>query len=418
MEAINLELTRPQIRFLNIKQPFRALIGGFGSSKTYTICIAQILHFFEFPGLKQAYYAPTYPLIRDIFYPTIAEVAEMFGVVVKVRSSDKEVDFFHDGVCIGTTICRTMDNPATIVGYKVARSAVDEIDILPMTKAEDAWIKIIARQRLKYAKHNGVDFATTPEGFSFAYNLFEKLTLRGQKQSPELYAFTRASTYENKRFLPDDYISNLESTYPQELCQAYLGGFFVNLVGEKVYTAFERHKHSSSEVIRDGETLYIGQDFNVNHMASVFFVKRDEEYHAVYEFTDLRDTFDLIDTIKDKFANHRIVMYPDASGKAQKTSASRSDIQLLKDAGFIVRNPRANPLQRDRVTAVNRAFLNDKVKINGDLAPTVVECLEKQIYNKASEPDKTQGYDHTNDALGYFINYEMPVKRGGIIHYG
>jgi hypothetical protein len=42
----------------------------------------------------------------------------------------------------------------------------------------------------------------------------------------------------------------------------------------------------------------------------------------------------------------------------------------------------------------------------------VIECLERQTYQEgSSQPDKSQGYDHMNDALGYMVDYLFPVTR-------
>tara|TARA_R100000329_G_scaffold102354_1_gene84269 strand:+ start:226 stop:387 length:162 start_codon:yes stop_codon:yes gene_type:complete len=33
----------------------------------------------------------------------------------------------------------------------------------------------------------------------------------------------------------------------------------------------------------------------------------------------------------------------------------------------------------------------------------LIECLELQSWTESGEPDKQNGYDHMNDALGYMI---------------
>jgi hypothetical protein len=54
---------------------------------------------------------------------------------------------------------------------------------------------------------------------------------------------------------------------------------------------------------------------------------------------------------------------------------------------------------------------NDKVKyfINGNKCPTLLEAIESQSYRNG-EPDKTNGYDHINEAAGYFV-YQQNKKK-------
>jgi len=55
------------------------------------------------------------------------------------------------------------------------------------------------------------------------------------------------------------------------------------------------------------------------------------------------------------------------------------------------------------------AFAKAKIKVNARLCPTTASELEKQAYDPNGMPDKASGFDHGNDAFGYFVAYEMPV---------
>jgi hypothetical protein len=124
------------------------------------------------PGLLCA----TYPQIRDIFYPTVEEVAFDWGMNVKINEGNKEVHFYAGRQYRGTTICRSMEKPGSIVGFKIGNAMVDELDVMVAAKAQQAWRKIIARMRYKVdGLRNGIDVTTTPEGFKFVYQQFVKL---------------------------------------------------------------------------------------------------------------------------------------------------------------------------------------------------------------------------------------------------
>lgn len=352
-ELSPIQLSTPQGIFLNgLNTKFRAYVGGFGCGKTYVGSLDLSIFAAQNPSSRikpvvQGYFAPTYRDIQDTFWPTLDEAAFNLGFTIKTRKADKEVTFSRGKVDYGTIICRSMDDPSGIVGFKIARGLVDEIDIMTVDKATNAWNKIIARMRLVLpGVVNGVGVTTTPEGFRFVYNRFRK------NPQPE-YSMVQASTYENEPFLPPDYISSLKSTYPDALIEAYLMGEFINLTSGTVYHNYDRVRNRSAEVIKKGETLYIGQDFNVGNMASVVYVKRKcidtakITWHAVDELSDILDTPALIRTINSKYEGHRIVMYPDASGEGRSTSdASKSDLALLRAAGYAVRAKRANPASR------------------------------------------------------------------------
>ena len=414
MPQIKITANRPQGRFLSMPQKFRAFIGGFGSSKTFTGCMAMCKHFWEFPGINQGYFAPTFSMIRDIFYPTIEEVAFAFGLNVEIKLGVREVSFYSGRQYRGTTICRSMDKPQNIIGFKIGHALIDELDTLPINKAEDAWQKIIARMRYKApGVVNGIDVASTPEGFRFCHKKFVQLP----QENPDLlnnYGLVQASTYENAKYLPDDYIPSLIESYPEELIQAYLNGQFTNLTSGTVFRSYDRKRCNSNETIKEKEPLFIGQDFNVQKMASAIFVQRKDGYHAVAELKDVFDTPDVVKIIKDRWADkgHRIIMYPDASGSARKSvDASKSDIALLTQAGFAVRAHALNPAIKDRILATNKAFEVGKIKVNAKACPTIARCLEQQAYDDNGEPDKKSGFDHMNEAFSYFVAYEMPIIR-------
>ena len=403
----DLRVSAPQGIFLSgLNTKFRAYVGGFGSGKTFVGCTDLGLFAGQNPGTVQGYFAPTYRDIRDTFWPTMDEAATLLGFTAKVKKADKEVDLYRGRSYYGTIVCRSMDDPGSIVGFKIARGLVDEIDIMAKEKAQDAWRKIIARMRLVLpGVVNGIGVTTTPEGFRFVYDTF--------KRSPKRdYSMVQASTYENERYLPPDYIQSLRDTYPDELISAYLMGEFVNLTSGTVYRNYDRIRCRSSEAIKGKEPLHIGQDFNVGAMASVVNVQRDDGWHVVRELAGIDDTPRLIETLKAKWPEHQIYIYPDASGKSRKTvNASESDLSLLRKAGFKVRAKDSNPPVKDRILAMNTAYSKGKLWVNDTACPRFAEAQEQQAYDKNGEPDKTTGHDHHNDAEGYFAHWTMPVVK-------
>jgi hypothetical protein len=404
-----LKLSAPQNVFLNgLGTKYRAYVGGFGSGKTFIGCIDLLLFFAANPRTTQGYFGISYPSMRDIFYPTFEEAASLLGFTCIIREGNKEVHVYRNGFYYGTVICRSMDNPNSIVGFKISRALVDEIDILAKDKANKAWNKIVARLRLKIpGVENGIGVTTTPEGFLFVHEKFKK-------DPTQSYSMVQASTYENQEYLPDDYISSLKETYPSNLIEAYINGEFVNLTSGTIYTAFDRQLNTTPRKWDGKEPLYIGMDFNVGQMSAIVHIKEDGKPRAVDEIVNAHDTPDIINIIKNRYQNCTIRVYPDASGGSRKSvDASKTDIALLQQAGFSVIANSKNPFVKDRILAMNRSFCdnndNRDYLVNVSMCPSYADCLEQQVWGANGEPDKTQKKDHANDAGGYFIAYEYPV---------
>lgn len=411
-------LNKPQAEFLALDRKFKAFVCGFGTGKTWGGCADLCKFAWEWPGVNAGYFAPTYPMIRDIFFPTMEEVAADWGLDLDINESNKEVHVYANGHYRNTIICRSMEKPGSIVGFKIGKALIDELDVMPMLKAEHSWRKIIARLRQKAeGLQNGVSVTTTPEGFKFVYQQFVK-QVRDKPELAALYGLVQASTYQNAKNLPSDYISSLIASYPPQLIQAYIRGMFVNLASGNVYPDFCRKANHTSETMHDGETLHVGMDFNVLNMHAGVNVIREGLPRTVAEIVKVRDTPEMARMLKERYKDkgHAIVVYPDASGQnTSSKNASESDLSILRGAGFHVEVNHANPAIKDRVNSVNAMILNAEGKrrwlVNTDACPTTTECLEQQAWGPNGEPDKKTGHDHMNDANGYFIAKRWPVVR-------
>jgi len=410
---IKISATRPQAAFLGMHCKFPAFVAGFGTGKSEVMCNSALLDSLEGGSSSMiAMYEPTYDLVRLILAPRMEEKLQEWGIRYKYNKSDNII--YTSNGQMGDFVLRTLDNPSRIVGYESFRAKVDELDTLKTEHAKEAWNKIIARNRQIPDTYvatspkpvNTVSVFTTPEGFRFVHDRWVVNKKPG-------YEMIQASTLSNP-FLPEDYVQSLRDTYPGQLIEAYIDGEFVNLTSGTVYYAYKRQRNSSRETIQPGETLYIGQDFNVGKMASTVYVQRGHVWHAVAELKEMFDTPDVIRAIQERWQSHghHIVIYPDASGKNRKSNnASTSDIAQLQQAKFEVRAKPSNPAVKDRVSAMNKALESCMVMVNEQACPDTARCLEQQAYDKNGEPDKGSGSDHQNDATSYPIAYEMPVVK-------
>ena len=376
------------------RDPFPAFVGGFGSGKTAAAIARAMALKVRYRQQNIAYYLPTFPLVEDIALARFPELCDRKGWAYKVRGGTSPHIEFPGA---GRILFRSMSNPDSIVGYEVAHSICDELDTLVYDKATATWNKIIARNRQKLpdGSRNTVAVATTPEGFRFV--LF------------------RSRTRDNAANLPPGYIENLENTYSPALLRAYLDGEFVNLASGSVYGEYDRALNASRETVTGQEPIHVGMDFNVGKMAAVVNVMRDGDPHAVDELVNVFDTPAMIGTLKNRFPNNPILVYPDASGGSRRSvEASVTDLSLLRQARFRVCVNAANPAVKDRVLSVNNCLHHGgrrRLRVNADRCPNLAESLEKQAYDKHGAPDKSTGFDHVTDAQGYFITYRFPIVK-------
>lgn len=440
-EEEELLLSDPQYEFLESVKKHTGFVAGFGSGKSFIGTLKSLMRIIEKGIPKTAYYLPTYGDIRDIAFDTFPTVADVLGYEYKLNKSDKEFILYDENKKeLGRTLFRNMSEPESIVGYQVGYTLIDETDILSMDKMDKAFKKILGRNRLVVPvqdefipekwkppmkipdlmyyhkkKHklcwiNGIDVAGTPEGFKWFYNRFVK------KFRKDTDILIQASTYSNMDNLPDDFIETMRGEYPPELFDAYVNGKFVNLTSGVVYSYFDRYKHHTDREIQEGDVLHIGQDFNVGgccgrvHVIDSGIPKLVEEY-------SVNDTQSIIKHLQKRYPEHKIIIYPDASGDNNKTNASKTDIRLLKDARYKIDVPKKNPLVKNRINTVNNMFYQNKYLVNTHNCPDSTEAFEQQAYDKNGEPEKFDGantVDDSNDANGYFIHRKFGIEKGRI----
>lgn len=226
------------------------------------------------------------------------------------------------------------------------------------------------------------------------------------------YIVIKASTYDNP-FLPPEYIPNILNNYDPILADLYLRGEIVSLNQNKVYHFYDRIKHYTDKTIKDFKELHIGYDMNIGGCcASVFGIQENKAY-MVDEFVS-HDTFDFVNNLS-RYKGKELFIYPDASGNSRKTSASDTDVKIIKNAGFRVLVDSSNPLIRDRINSVNGLLAHDRLLVNSDICIETASALETQGYDEKGEPEKWNTHpapDDRVDSVGYFIAKRFGLLRG------
>ncbi len=380
------------------------MISGYGGGKTYTACrkAIQLAHLnIGFTGIVTE---PTHDMIRNIFIPEMKQALEEWGIKYNLNKSTST--FYLNIAGVETSVlCLSAENYERLVGINAAWAIMDEADTSKQEIATKAYQKILGRIRTGNVRQ--ICIFSTPEGYKFCYNLFVEDKTPNKRM-------IQAKTSDNK-YLPPDFIKTLEQQYPPNLLKAYLEGEFVNLTSGTIFNYFDRKRHNTDIIENDSEALYISQDFNIENCISTVYVKRlingIVKLIQVYEIESY-DTKAIITNIKHTYPNRVINMYPDASSASRKTSASETDLQMLRGAGFNVFVNGRNPSVRDRIVITNNCFDKDIVLVNVNRCPKTAKAYEQHSYDEKGQPMKFNGagtVDDFTDAATYILAYLFPI---------
>jgi PBSX family phage terminase large subunit len=207
-------------------------------------------------------------------------------------------------------------------------------------------------------------------------------TLEEQRNKGEIPAdrFVRVkATYRDNPLITQELLdeaARMLNADPDTFEHIWGGGY--NLGGKgRVYSSFANREHPDGnldESIEDtGGELLVGMDFNVNPMSAVVAVRAVDECLVIDALEiDTSNTEEMAAELKRRYpptknaygvlVPRRIIVCPDPSGKARKTSApvGQTDFTILERAGFTVRAPNAAPAVVDRINNSQKMYLRPR----------------------------------------------------------
>jgi hypothetical protein len=413
---ITVKLTPSQAKFLALKSKFSAFVGGYNCGKSFTMGFVAVRDWLMAPETAIiALYEPSHDLIRTVAMPTVMFWLDHFGYTATKNKNEGTITV--EGIDEPSFLFKTMMEPELLIGYQSSTALFDELDTLPLDKAELVWQKASSRNRLQPATmpeefktdfdgtleyNNRAYVFTTPEGYNFCYKYFD--------QNPdENYQQVQACSLENPT-VSKAWVESLLKIHTPHKIRAYLYGEYVNMEASTVYHMYNRTACGSDEYLTEHDTLHVGVDFNVDNTTAIVCVKRWGTWHAVAEHTKVYDAPALARLLKEKYPNNEIVLHPDSSG-GNRNAANASSSALSVLSQFRIDAPLKNPFIKDRVMAVNMAFNRKQLFVNVKRCPELTKCLEQQPYDKNEMPSKSSGLDHAVDAFGYFVNVMLPLEQ-------
>lgn len=404
-------------------------IAGIRGGKTHIGAQKTLTYAFDHPCESDEVHlvlSPTYPMSRVpiekmfklLFDPALYPV----NPLIRFSRSQRAFTIIAKDGKTSTILVRSASDPDRLRGLKVLSCWIDEAAFC----SEYAWE--IVQGRL--ADVNGPCWiTTTPNGYNWVFELYDKAR-KGDKSIRVVHWPSTANT-----FISQEGIGQLAAAYDPKTHDQEVKAFFVRGRG-LIYYPFRRAVHIRPWTFNPKLPLYVGQDFNVDPMVSVLMqpfrtVTGEDGLHVFATWMDYdSSTYKLCVKLHDFCERHRVplsqvTVFPDASGNARSTSG-KSDFKIIREAGFNISAPPKNPPVKDRINCVNGLLA--PMSLNGTRRPPrlvftedagpVLDSLEKQIWAPQSDPpvpDKTMGFDHASDALGYPCWRLFPLKAGTML---
>jgi hypothetical protein len=393
-----MKLTNPQSKIFKSNSRWRVVVAGRRFGKTF-LSTAELIRSAMSGKDKNCWYiAPTYRSAKEIAWDMLlATIPPEY--ILRRHETELTVTLLNNS----KISLKGAEKPDNLRGRSLDFVVMDEFaDMKPET-----WFEVI---RPSLADRQGsAMWIGTPKGMNHFRDLWA-LGVDGH-QDWSSWQFT---TLQGGN-VPSEEVEAAKRDMDERTFKQEFEAAFVNYAGI-IYYNFHRDE-SVKRVEDDGSTLHIGLDFNVDPMSAVVCIQKDGAIQAIDEIVIYgSNTDEMVDEIKMRYKDRKVVIYPDPASRQRKTSAGgRTDLSILQNAGFIVKSKPTHSAIRDRINSVNAKLKSADGKRSLFFDPKckqMIKSLERQVYKEGtSQPDKDSGFDHMNDALGYLVDYLYPIQR-------
>ena len=337
---------------------------------------------------------------RDIVWSALKHILSEFHWIDDINETNLSVRIRKSNSIISIKGCENFDN---LRGTGINFLILDEFADIP----EKAWTEVL---RASVADTQGhVLFTGSPRGYgNWSYRMYQK-----GKQDTDWESF-QFTTLQGGRVTKEEIESAKQDLDIRTFRQEFEASF--ETYAGSVYYNFHPVDSVVDRQIDWKKPLHIGMDFNVDPMSCVVAQIDKGKIIVVDEIVIYSsNTDEMVQEIRDRYGTKiQIFIYPDPACKQRKTSAGgRTDLSILQNAGFKVKVKHKHTPIRDRVNNVNSRlksangtryiFVSKSCKI-------LIKGLQQQIYKIGTNiPDKSEGFDHMNDSLGYLVDFLKPL---------
>jgi PBSX family phage terminase large subunit len=396
---MKITLTKPQLKVSSSKARFRVLISGRRFGKTY-LAVTEMMKYASQPNKRIWYVAPTFKMAKDICWSALKEMLNQFNWIEDINETTMTITIRQSN---STISLKGADNYDSLRGTGLDFLILDEFaDIDKRT-----WFEVLRASISDRLGH--VLMCGTPKGYgNWSYEMY----LKG-KQDKEWESF-QFTTIQGGMVAKSE-VEQAKQDLDQRTFRQEFEGTFENYAGS-IYYNFHPVESVVQRQIDWTKPLHIGMDFNVSPMSACVAQIEKEKIYIVDEVVIYgSNTDEMCQELKDRYGSRmKIFIYPDPASRQRKTSAGgRTDLSILQNAGFEVKVKHRHPAVRDRINAVNSKLKDSNGKryiFVSNSCKIVIKGLTRQTYKEDTNiPNKEDGFDHMNDALGYMIDYIKPL---------
>jgi phage terminase large subunit len=339
-------------------------------------------------------------MAKDICWSALKEMLNMFNWIEDINETTMTITIRQSN---STISLKGADNYDSLRGTGLDFLILDEFaDIDKRT-----WFEVLRASIADRLGH--VLMCGTPKGYgNWSYEMY----LKG-KQDKEWESF-QFTTIDGGMVAKSE-VEQAKQDLDQRTFRQEFEGTFENYAGS-IYYNFHPVESVVQRQIDWTKPLHIGMDFNVSPMSACVAQIEKEKIYIVDEVVIYgSNTDEMCQELKDRYGTRmKIFIYPDPASRQRKTSAGgRTDLSILQNAGFEVKVKHRHPAVRDRINAVNSKLKDSNGKryiFVSNSCKIVIKGLTRQTYKEDTNiPNKEDGFDHMNDALGYMIDYIKPL---------
>ena len=397
---MKINLTKPQYQVSQSNKRFRVLVSGRRFGKTF-LCITEMMKYATKVKKNIWYVAPTFKMAREIVWVKLKNMLSDFQWVDSINETNLSITIRKTGSTITLKGCENYDS---LRGVGIDFLILDEFADID----EKAWTEVL---RASVSDTVGdVLMCGSPKGFgNWSYRMY----LKGQQKDKEWDSF-QFTTLQGGMVSAEE-IEQAKQDIDIRTFRQEFEGTFENYAGA-VYYNFHAVENVKPKKLDLSKPLHIGLDFNVDPMSACVSQIDKDIIHFVDEIVIYgSNTDEMVQEIKDRYGSKaKIFIYPDPACRQRKTSAGgRTDLTILQNAGFTVKCKFKHSPIRDRVNSVNSRLKSANGERYIFVSPSckiMIKGLQRQIYKENTNiPDKEEGYDHMNDAIGYLTEIVKPL---------
>ncbi len=379
---------------LNDPSRFKVIVAGRRWGKTVLSLMYLLKDEFK-PGERRWFITPTYRQGKMIVFPVLRQMFNGFSGA-KLNESEMSV-VFENGAELAV---KGADNEHNLRGVELTKAVMDEMAYIKPHVWEEIIMPMLATTQ------GEVLFIGTPSGYDMMYELY----IKGQAE-PDWRSW-RFKTIEGG-FVPKEEIERAKRTMDEVVFRQEFEGSF-ETTGNRAAYNFTRETHCIRTKELSNE-LWWGVDFNVDYMTATLACQyTDGTIHFFDEIRLKNSNTEELSLAMKKIAPD-IKVYPDPAGKARSTTSRRSDHQILRDHGFMIRAKKSHPSHVDRLNALNRKLKDAEGNVGMTVDPScvyLVKDLEQCQRDKRGGLDKSQiELTHALDACSYAIAHKFPIRR-------